>query len=96
MVGAGVDMPGGDYSNFDLASADPNLCQSACAGDQVCAAWTYVKPGVQGPKALHLGGVRSVQAGRAGLEDRGEPLKRRVSEKDGSVRMEGRVPGLYP
>jgi hypothetical protein len=49
--GVGIDLLGGDYTSFDLASANSSLCQTACAGDAVCAAWTYVNPGVQGPKA---------------------------------------------
>jgi PAN domain len=47
----GVDLTGGDYSNFWAASAEPQLCQAACRADAKCAAWTYVKPGVQGPQA---------------------------------------------
>jgi hypothetical protein len=44
------DRPGMDFKNFDAASEDPWLCESACNNDQQCKAWTYVKPGVQGPK----------------------------------------------
>jgi hypothetical protein len=47
----GVDRPGDDYKDFDLASADPKLCATACTGDAKCKAWTYVKPGIQGDKA---------------------------------------------
>jgi PAN domain len=43
-----TDRPGMDYSNFDLASANPSLCEQACNGDPNCLAFTYVKPGVQG------------------------------------------------
>jgi hypothetical protein len=39
-----VDHRGGDYANFDLPSADPGLCQAACAKDSRCVAYTYVKP----------------------------------------------------
>ncbi len=47
-----IDRPGMDYESFDLSSPDPNLCERACKEDpQKCKAWTYVKPGVQGPKA---------------------------------------------
>ncbi len=47
-----IDRPGMDYKSFDLASPDPNLCERACKEDpQNCKAWTYVKPGIQGPKA---------------------------------------------
>ena len=46
-----IDRPGNDFSNFDLAATDPAQCEKACAGNGSCAAWTYVVPGVQGPKA---------------------------------------------
>lgn len=44
-----VDRPGGDYRNFDLTRPEPRDCERACAGDSRCAAFTYVRPGVQGP-----------------------------------------------
>ena len=47
----GVDRPGADFRNFDLTSANPESCRTACVGDKQCRAWTYVKPGQQGPKA---------------------------------------------
>jgi beta-lactam-binding protein with PASTA domain len=46
-----TDRMGSDYVVFDLASPDPAPCQSRCAGDPQCRAWTYVKPGVQGAQA---------------------------------------------
>ena len=46
-----IDRPGGDYRNFDLPAANPNLCKIACDGDGLCQAWTFVRPGVQGPRA---------------------------------------------
>jgi hypothetical protein len=48
---ADIDRPGLDYSSFDLAQPDPAGCQSSCATDSKCKAWTYVKPGYQGAKA---------------------------------------------
>lgn len=45
------DRPGHNLANFDLPSPDYRLCQKACQKDQRCKAATYVKPGVQGPKA---------------------------------------------
>jgi len=49
---ANIDRPGSDYNNFDLTSADPSLCKAACEKDgPKCLAWTFVKPGVQGPSA---------------------------------------------
>ncbi len=46
-----MDRPGQDYKNFDLDSDNANICESACNNEASCRAWTYVKPGVQGPKA---------------------------------------------
>jgi len=46
-----IDRPGMDYSNFDLSSPNPTLCEQACNSDPNCQAFTYVKPGVQGPNA---------------------------------------------
>jgi hypothetical protein len=43
--------PGSDYLNFDLTTDDPGQCFQACQADGACKAWTYVKPGVQGPSA---------------------------------------------
>jgi hypothetical protein len=47
----GVDRPGGDYKNFDLKRNDPNQCLSACMRAEACKAWTFVRPGHQGPTA---------------------------------------------
>src|SRR6516162_10029563 len=38
---------GSDYTNFD--SDGWESCQAACAGQDRCASWSYVQPGVQGP-----------------------------------------------
>lgn len=46
----GIDRPGSDYKDFDLASADAFLCLEACVAEAECRAWTYVRPGVQGDK----------------------------------------------
>lgn len=46
-----TDRPGMDIRDFDLAGADPELCRQACDRETRCRAWTYVKPGVQGPSA---------------------------------------------
>jgi hypothetical protein len=50
-VEVGVNRPGSDYRSFEMRQADAKLCQQACAEDQQCRAWTYVKPGVQGNTA---------------------------------------------
>ncbi len=46
-----ADRPGSDYRDFDLDRADPNSCAASCSREDQCQAWTYVKPGTQGPKA---------------------------------------------
>jgi 1-phosphatidylinositol phosphodiesterase len=46
-----IDRPGYDFQNFDLAAANPELCRDACNADGNCQAFTYVRPGVQGPSA---------------------------------------------
>ena len=46
-----IDRPGMDYKDFDLSSANPNLCEKACADDPNCKAFTYVRPGYQGAMA---------------------------------------------
>lgn len=46
-----IDRMGSDYRNFWLQYPDPNQCQAACSRENQCQAWTYVKPGVQGPQA---------------------------------------------
>lgn len=43
--------PGGDYNHFPLVVPLPQQCEVACNGDAQCKAWTYVKPGIQGPLA---------------------------------------------
>ena len=43
-----TDMPGFDYRHFDLPRASPRLCQEACLSDQVCRAWTFVRPKLYG------------------------------------------------
>lgn len=44
--------PGADYAGFKLVAPNPQSCFNACQADAQCLAWTYVKPGVQDPKAL--------------------------------------------
>lgn len=46
-----TDRRGGDYKNFDLSQPRFELCRDACANDSNCRAYTYVKPGGQGPNA---------------------------------------------
>lgn len=46
-----VNLPGEDYKDLDLPTADPALCAQACLKEAKCKAWTYVKPGVQADNA---------------------------------------------
>lgn len=43
----GTNLPGSDYANFDAPSAF--VCRTSCGGEAKCQAYTWVKPGVQGP-----------------------------------------------
>jgi hypothetical protein len=43
----GTNLPGYDYSKFLAPSAQ--TCMSTCGGDPRCVAYTWVKPGYQGP-----------------------------------------------
>ncbi|THB69274.1 MAG: hypothetical protein D6E12_04940 [Desulfovibrio sp.] len=44
----GVNLPGLDYTNFEVEVGDYRVCQHACGDDPRCRAYTYVRPGVQG------------------------------------------------
>jgi hypothetical protein len=44
-----VDRPGSDFSN--TVQVNPNQCRAMCLSTPACAAWTWVKPGIQGPQA---------------------------------------------
>ncbi|HMF44454.1 MAG TPA: PAN domain-containing protein [Polyangia bacterium] len=46
-----TDRPGMDYRSFDLPAPRPELCRDACWREPQCRAFTYVRPGVQGPSA---------------------------------------------
>jgi 1-phosphatidylinositol phosphodiesterase len=46
-----TDRPGSDYRNFDLRAPRPEMCRDACWNEPQCRAFTYVRPGVQGPHA---------------------------------------------
>ncbi len=45
-----IDRPGGDYLNFQADAVKE--CEAACGRNSMCRAWTWVKPGVQGTKAV--------------------------------------------
>ena len=46
-----TDRVGMNYKKFDLNTPDPGQCEAACLKDPNCRAFTFVHPGVQGPKA---------------------------------------------
>lgn len=48
----GTDRKGGDIPGKKFAMPNFVECQKACNGDAQCKAFTYVYPGVQGPKGL--------------------------------------------
>ncbi len=43
----GTNLPGQDYDSFDAPSAQ--VCRNTCGGESRCQAYTWVKPGIQGP-----------------------------------------------
>jgi hypothetical protein len=47
----GMDRIGSDYTNVAMTGDDPQQCRAACLADAQCKAYTFVKPGVQGPEA---------------------------------------------
>ena len=51
-IESSIDRFGGDYRNFELKSGEgDDACQTACAGDNNCRAWTYARPGYAGKAA---------------------------------------------
>jgi PAN domain len=46
----GVNLPGHDYAHFDAPSAF--VCRTTCGGESRCQAYTWVKPGIQGPSGV--------------------------------------------
>jgi hypothetical protein len=48
----GINLIGSDYLKFNVESAQPTPCQSACRSDTRCAAWTYVQSAQQGQRGL--------------------------------------------
>jgi len=42
---------GGDYKVVSLGKSGPNSCLQMCEADTQCQAWSFVKPGIEGPDA---------------------------------------------
>ena len=49
-AGDNHDLPGNNYKSFYMDKDDWPGCKHVCENDPKCKAWTYVKPGYQGPK----------------------------------------------
>jgi len=49
-MGWDINLPGLDFATFEPLDADPRYCEAQCAREPQCGAWTYVHPGVQGPR----------------------------------------------
>jgi len=47
-----TDRFGSDYKSFAVETGHTETCENACSGEERCLAWTYVKPGLQGPQPL--------------------------------------------
>ena len=47
----GMDRQGLDYRSFEI-DGGPGACRDACASEARCQAYTWVRPGVQKPKAV--------------------------------------------
>ena len=43
---------GGDFDHVVMDIDAPLECRRICEGNPACEAWTYVKPGIQGPMAM--------------------------------------------
>jgi hypothetical protein len=48
----GTNLYGSDYRNVALNDNFASTCRDLCQNDAPCKAWTWVKPGVQNPKAM--------------------------------------------
>jgi hypothetical protein len=45
----GYDRPGGDYSQFQVASGDPAVCAARCEREARCRAWSFSYPSSGNP-----------------------------------------------
>jgi hypothetical protein len=49
MILSNKNLPGNDYKNLEIKNFD--ACRDICHAEGRCQAWTFVKPGIQGPSA---------------------------------------------
>lgn len=45
----GLDRPGSNCKDRTIPIDEAGVCQTVCSADSKCKAFTYVKPGLQGP-----------------------------------------------
>jgi hypothetical protein len=70
-----IDRAGGDYRSFETnPDMQDEACAAACKSDKRCRAWTYVRPGYNGPNA------------RCYLKDRVKPPRHKPCCISGVVR----------
>lgn len=89
-VESNVNRVGGDYKNFDIEPSIAGFasCKSSCEFDLQCKAWTFVKSGVQGPKA-HCWLKNTVPtASNNNCCTSGQPVRAHGCEIGGKVRMD--------
>ena len=42
---------GGDFTSFEVIGDRMEMCRDVCAAEMSCVAYTYVRPGIQGPRS---------------------------------------------
>ena len=47
-----INRPGGDFTSFPSIGDRLEICRDACAAESSCVAYTYVRPGLQGPRGV--------------------------------------------
>ena len=47
-----TNRPGNDFTSFEAIGDRLEVCRDACAAESSCLAYTYVRPGLQGPRGV--------------------------------------------